>query len=254
MLKYLSIANDIQQSIEDGSLKPNDKLPTVVELCDIYNVSKITIKRAFDILIEKGLISSKRGSGTYVKNSSQLSEHGGQGLFVGNEERDDSFTFGHSDRAGGFTAEHKDLGQKISSIVYDFSIVPAPVDIARHLAIQPDDFVYHHLRVRCLDDEPIVVENTYMPLELIPGLKKQQLYHSVYSYIQDTLGLKIRSFHRIIRAVPATDEEARMLELAPGAPLLELEQVGYLDDGTAFEYSVSRNAGNRAELRDINVL
>ena len=50
MLKYETIAQDIQNRIEDGDLAPNDKLPTVVDLCDRYGVSKITVKRAFEIL------------------------------------------------------------------------------------------------------------------------------------------------------------------------------------------------------------
>ena len=52
----------------------------------------------------------------------------------------------------------------------------------------------------------------------------------------------------------ATEEEAERLEVAAGSPLLELEQVGFLDDGTPFEYSVSRNVGDRSELRDISVV
>ena len=76
MLKYETIAQDIQSRIEDGDLVPNDKLPTVVDLCDRYGVSKITVKRAFEILTEKGLIASKRGSGTYVKNITELFDTG----------------------------------------------------------------------------------------------------------------------------------------------------------------------------------
>ena len=77
MLKYQSIASDIQRSIEAGALKPNAKLPTVVELCEAYGVSKITIKRAIDLLTDRGLISSRRGSGTYVKNTTELLEQTG---------------------------------------------------------------------------------------------------------------------------------------------------------------------------------
>ena len=240
MLKYQSIAEDLQRSIEDGTLKPNDKLPTVVELCDLYGVSKITVKRALNVLSENGLIASKRGSGTYVKNTTELAE--------------DAFLFGRSDRALGFSTEHKDCAQEVSSVVYTFSIVtPAPA-IARHLNIGEDDFTYYHERVRCLDGVPIVIEYTYMPLDLIPGLKKSTLYESVYGYIQKTLGYKISSFHRFLRAVRATDQEAERLDCEPGSPLLEIEQVGFFDDGTPFEYSVSRNVGDRYELKDINVL
>ena len=255
MLKYQAIAADIQRSIEAGALKPNAKLPTVVELCEAYGVSKITIKRAIDLLTDKGLISSRRGSGTYVKNTTELFEQTGIERIDGTADGDDdSFAFSHSDRAAGFTKEHEGEGKKVSSVVYDFSIVNPPANIARHLNIQSDDFAYYHCRARCLDGEPMVIEYTYMPLELIPGLKRSQLYVSVYDYLQNTLGLKISSFHRILRAVPATDEEAERLNTKPGVPMLEIAQVGFLDDGTPFEYSVSRYEGTRGEIREVNVV
>ena len=255
MLKYQAIAADIQRSIEAGALKPNAKLPTVVELCEAYGVSKITIKRAIDLLTDKGLISSRRGSGTYVKNTTELFEQTGIERIDGTADGgDDSFAFSHSDRAAGFTKEHEGEGKKVSSVVYDFSIVNPPANIARHLNVQPDDFAYYHCRARCLDGEPMVIEYTYMPLELIPGLKRSQLYVSVYDYLQNTLGLKISSFHRILRAVPATEEEAERLNTKPGVPMLEIAQVGFLDDGTPFEYSISRYEGTRGELREVNVV
>ena len=256
MLKYQSIASDIQRSIEAGALKPNAKLPTVVELCEAYGVSKITIKRAIDLLTDKGLISSRRGSGTYVKNTTELFEQTGIERIDGTaaDVDDDSFAFSHSDRAAGFTKEHEGEGKKVSSVVYDFSIVNPPSNIARHLNIQPDDFAYHHCRARCLDGQPMVIEYTYMPLDLIPGLKRSQLYLSVYDYLKNTLGLKISSFHRILRAVPATEEEAERLDTKPGVPMLEIAQVGFLDDGTPFEYSISRYEGTRGEIREVNVV
>ena len=255
MLKYQAIAADIQRSIEAGALKPNAKLPTVVELCEAYGVSKITIKRAIDLLTDKGLISSRRGSGTYVKNTTELFEQTGIERIDGTADGgDDSFAFSHSDRAAGFTKEHEGEGKKVSSVVYDFSIVNPPANIARHLNIQPDDFAYYHCRARCLDGEPMVIEYTYMPLDLVPGLKRSQLYVSVYDYLQNTLGLKISSFHRILRAVPATEEEAERLNTKPGVPMLEIAQVGFLDDGTPFEYSVSRYEGTRGEIREVNVV
>ena len=256
MLKYQSIAADIQRSIEAGALKPNSKLPTVVELCEAYGVSKITIKRAIDLLVEKGLISSRRGSGTYVKNTTELFEQTGIERIDGAaaDADGDSFAFSQSDRAAGFTKEHEGEGKKVSSVVYDFSIVNPPANIARHLNIHPEDFAYYHCRARCLDGQPMVIEYTYMPLDLIPGFKKKNLYGSVYSYIQNELGLKISSFHRILRAVPATEEEAERLDTKPGVPMLEIAQVGFLDDGTPFEYSVSRYEGTRGELREVNVV
>lgn len=235
--KYEAIAADIRRSIEDGALKPGDKLPTVVEFCELYAVSKITVKRAIEQITEEGLVTSRRGSGTYVKDQVGL---------PGN-----SFFQGKNDRAQGFTHEH--AGQKVSSVVYDFSIVNPPAEVAAQLGLAEDDFAYHIVRVRQVDETPVVIEYTYMPLELIPGLKKKDLYSSVYSFIREKCGLKISSFHRTVRAVAATDEEAERLSCAPGAPLLELNQIGFLDSGAAFEYSVSRNVGDRFELHNVTL-
>lgn len=141
----------------------------------------------------------------------------------------------------------------MSSVVYDFSIVNPPADVAAQLGIAEDDFAYHIVRVRQVDEKPIVIEYTYMPLELIPGLKKKDLYGSVYSFIREQCGLKISSFHRTIRAVAATEEEAERLDTKPGSPLLELSQIGFLDSGIAFEHSISHNVGDRFELHNVTL-
>lgn len=239
MSKYELIATDIQRSIEDGTLKPGDKLPTVVEFCELYGVSKITVKRAMDRITELGLVTSRRGSGTYVKETDGLPPS--------------MLYSGQMDHAEGFTAEHESKGQRVESKVYDFSIVTPPEHAARYLNISLDDFAYHVCRTRLADGVPIVIEYTYMPIDLIPGLKKQHLYGSIYSYINNTLGLTTSSFHRTIRAVSSTPEEAERLSITSGDPLLELEQIGFLDNGIAFEYSISRNVGSRYELHNITL-
>lgn len=239
MPKYENIAADIRRSIEDGALQPGEKLPTVVDLCEIYGVSKITVKRALEHLAELGFITSRRGSGTFVKETGGLPP---------------SMLFsGRADRAEGFTREHERQGETVKSVVYTFEIVTPTEEVARYLNIDVEDFTYHIVRVRCSNDVPIVIEYTYMPIELIPGLKKSHLYSSIYSYIKEDLGLKISSFHRNVRAVPATPEEAERLDCKPGGPLLELEQIGFLDSGTPFEYSRSRNVGDRFELHNITL-
>lgn len=236
--KYEIIAADIQQSIEDSSLQPGEKLPTVVELCDIYGVSKITVKRALEQLIETGFITSRRGSGTYVKDLPKTNPN--------------SPTFrAFSDHASGFSAEHE--GQIVTSEIYNFEIVNPPTNVAQQLSMGADDFAYYICRVRKADAQPIVIEYTYMPIDIIPGLKRYHLENSVYHYIQDECHLHISSFHRTVRAVGATEQEAERLDCPVGFPLLEFEQIGFLDGGQIFEYSISRNVGNRYELYNVTL-
>lgn len=239
MLKYESIAADIQQAIESGALKPNEKLPTVVELCESYGVSKITVRRAVERLIESGLVSSRRGSGTFVKPSINLPTN--------------PLVTGLNERADGFSAQHQRLHDKVSSRVYDFTVVTPPAEVAELLNLKPEDFTFYICRVRLANDVPIAIEYTYMPLALVPDLKRHHALGSIYRYLHEEAGLKPTSFHRAIRALPATKEEAERLETKPSAPLLELEQVGYLDSGIPFEYSRSRNVGSRYVLNNITL-
>ena len=67
MLKYETVADDIRIRIAAGEFKPNEQLPTTDELCEHYDVSKITIKKAMDELTLHGLVARRRGSGSFVK-------------------------------------------------------------------------------------------------------------------------------------------------------------------------------------------
>lgn len=67
MYKYEEIVKDIEGQIANGTLKPYEKLPTVTELCDAYNVSKSTITQVLQMLSDDGVISRRQGSGIYIK-------------------------------------------------------------------------------------------------------------------------------------------------------------------------------------------
>lgn len=239
MLKYEMVADDLQQKIENGLYKPNDQLPLVPELCEQYDVSKITIKKAMDQLMMKGYIVKRRGAGTFVKNINV-----GKSLRAFHEQ---------SNQLSGMYAEFKDIGVEIKTIVNDFEIVTPSDHVAQKLKISTDDFVYWICRTRLADGVPQVIEYTYMPIDVVPGLKNEDVATSIYGYIQDTLKLKVDSAHRTVRAVLPTDKEQEMLAMEPGVPLLQVEQVAFLEDGRLFEYSVSQHPGNLYEFYSISV-
>ena len=68
MTKYERIANDMKEKIENGIYKPNDQMPFEAEMCEAYGVSRITVKKAMDLLVNEGLVVKRRGAGTFVKN------------------------------------------------------------------------------------------------------------------------------------------------------------------------------------------
>ena len=234
MLKYEELVNTIKAEIASGTYAKGDRLPTTPEICRIYGVSNTTVKRAMDDLELQGLVARRRGSGVYVKqtvtSSSARATQGGSA-------------------SGQMTGLSAELGAgHVRSVIYDFSVVHPSDEVCEALGLEDDEFAYHICRVRVVDGTPKVIEYTYMPINLIPGLRENTIEHSIYQFIEKELGLKIDSAHRAVRAKMPTVEEQKELDLDGQTPVLEVEQVGFLDDGEPFEYSISRHAGNRYDF------
>ncbi|MFV0558097.1 MAG: GntR family transcriptional regulator [Enterococcus sp.] len=221
MQKYLRVSNDIRSKIMQGKYQANEQLPSEKELCLKYDSSKMTVKKALDILVSEGLIIKRRGSGTFVKD---LSIEEIERITVANQFR-------------GMTALNPE--NNVSSKVLDFSVVEASEIVQNKLNLTPGSFVYDLYRVRFLDGKPQVIEKTFMPIDLIPGLRKENLEKSIYEYIEGQLDLKIQSAHRTVTVRKALAVEVEHLAIAEGDPVAVAEQVVYLDKGTAFEYSTS---------------
>ncbi|HEL9646208.1 TPA: GntR family transcriptional regulator [Streptococcus suis] len=221
MEKYNVIANDVRRKILDGIYKANDQLPFEKDLCEVYEVSKMTVKKALDILVAEGLIIKRRGAGTFVKD---LSVEDMEKMVVG------------SQMIG--TSAYYPTRTVISKVLH-FEIIAASEKVANKLNIPIGSFVYDIERVRILDGSPLVMENTFMPVSVIPDLRLKNVEESIYEYIQDTLGMKIQSAHRNITVRKASDSEVTHLELEQGDPVGIVEQIGFLSNGTTFEYSIS---------------
>lgn len=226
-MKYELVAKDLVSQIKTGEFPPNSQLPSIEALCQHYEVSKVTVKKALDIIEGAGLITRRRGSGSFVKNV--------------REPLDDGAAFETSRQMDGFTVEHERRGEHVSSDVKDFSVCTPTPEVANMLDIEPDQFVYHVVRVRLAAGVPQAIEYTYMPIDVIPNLRLKHVETSIYRYIEEDLGLRVASGHRIVRAVLPTEDECAWMDLSPTEPLLEVEQVGYLDDGRPFEYSFARH-------------
>ncbi|HEL2411650.1 TPA: GntR family transcriptional regulator [Streptococcus suis] len=221
MEKYNVIANDVRRKILDGIYKANEQLPFEKDLCEVYEVSKMTVKKALDILVAEGLIIKRRGAGTFVKD---LSVEDMEKMVVGSQMIGTSAYY---------------PTRTVTSKVLHFEIIAASEKVANKLNIPIGSFVYDIERVRILDGSPLVMENTFMPVSVIPDLRLKNVEESIYEYIQDTLGMKIQSAHRNITVRKASDSEVTHLELEQGDPVGIVEQIGFLSNGTTFEYSIS---------------
>jgi GntR family transcriptional regulator len=127
--------------------------------------------------------------------------------------------------------------RSLSTQLLSYTIEPATDFLAKRLNCDIDDMLHHIVRVRFADGKPIVIEDTFMPITTITGLSREKVKGSIYDHINHDLGLKIHSATIEITAPSASSLESEHLNIPLGNSLINVEQVAYLDNGEAFEYS-----------------
>jgi len=223
MKKYANIYHEIRNDIKDGKYQIGHQLPDGKALATRFSCSEMTVKRALDILVDEGFITRKRGSGTFVKRQSQEMrfQHG-------------SVSFSH---LLGTTANLKRKGIDFETKLISFEVIPATATLANSMNIDVDDLIYRIKRVRIIENEPKTVEETFMPINRIPGLKKTHAETSVYTYIENELALKIHSSTLNLWVKTADLEDSLLLGIPVGEPMVLVSQTVYLDNGEIFEVS-----------------
>lgn len=228
MSLYQKIANEIRSKITNGIFQKNEMLPKQSELAIKYNTSKVTIKKALDLLYIEGLVYGKRGVGTFI--SGPLSSYDYNAKIY-----------------NGMTSRLGELG-KLTSKIVSFEIMQ-PQEIEREkLKLKKNELIYDIVRLRLLNDEPLALEYTIMPVHLIPGINKTILKSSVYQYITKTLNLEIGSSLRRVRAEKPDKYDEKYLACNSDDPILEVEQVVYLNNELPFEFSQSRHRYDKGDV------
>jgi DNA-binding GntR family transcriptional regulator len=210
---YYQVSRQIEAAIDTGELAPGDKLENEISLADRWGLSRPTMRRAIQELVDKGLLVRRRGIGTQVVH-------------------------GRVKRPMDLTSLFDDLirsDQKPTTQLLDRELVPAPAAVAERLGMPAGAQVLHLERLRSARDEPLAVMRNWLPADLAPALSAEALEtRGLYELMRGT-GVHLRIATQRIAARGATAPEARLLKLRKGAPLLTMERVTYDGTGRAVE-------------------
>lgn len=226
---YVQVKQALHERIQHGDLKPGDKVPGELQLCEMFGVSRIVARRALNEMALEGLVVREMGRGTFVAEP-KISESLVQKLT-------------------GFYQDMADRGHEPVSEVLRQEVIPAGPKVASYLEIDVETPVVVVERLRFVQDEPIVLVTTYLPEALCPNLVNEDLTRqSLYAYIESEYGLVIVRGRRTVEAVPANEYEAQLFRIKTGAPLVLLNSVSYLEDGTPLEYYHALHRGDRSKF------
>ncbi len=222
---YYQIMNQLREKIARGEYPVEGALPPERELVETYQVSRMTIRQALSELVNEGILVRRKGIGTFVAPQKI-------------EQALSSLT--------SFTEDMAQRGMKASSRIISFKeIIPDPT-IRKTLGLHTEEKAFECVRLRLADEEPMALETTTLTAALCPGLERETLENqSLYKVLAEQWGIELDYATQSLEPILAPPYEAKLLHIAPGAPLLLIHRVTYDANDRAFEHVKSLYRGDR---------
>lgn len=200
---YQQLMDDIKLDISNQKYRHGDKIPSETELAEIYNVSRITVRRAVSELCDEGYLAKHQGKGTFV-TPPKITRKIMQDTHV------------HS-----FTATCAMSGMQPGGRTVGIRIIPSRQEEQHFLKLPKDSNVIYLQRIRTADGDPVMLENTFLPSPefdslLSTDLTNRSLNETLRQKYSRSLVVRQTTKVEVSRASP---EHAQLLNITPGDPL-----------------------------------
>lgn len=216
---YQQLMDVIIENIKNGTYKAGDKLPTETELEAIYNVSRITVRRAVKELCDKNILVKKQGKGTFVLDSSlriRLNE------------------------IGGFHEAVEERNQTAFSELLSLEKKKASDEFSEYLNIPDTSDIIEVKRVMGHDDTVIFIDTCYLPCDRYPDIQKYLTGNfSVYKILKTIYHIKMVNSEKVIKVRKAKKDEAAYLHCEEGDPVFDIFKIVYDENDTPVHVSIS---------------
>ena len=227
-LFYARVETVLANEISDGELKVGDQLPTEDSLVARFGVSRITVRRAIQNLVGRGLVEIRRGKGTFVaapKITQELTA------------------------LSGFVEDMHALGRKPTARVIGKEIVAADATVASQLALTKGERVVRIRRVRLADGVPLSFDETFLPLEIGKKVITNNLkVEPIFSLLERKYDVPLIEADYKLDAVAAEAEVAAALKIKQRSPVFRIERTSYSEGGRPVDYERLHYRGDLAQF------
>jgi len=209
---YLQLYAILKKKIENDEWVIGSKIPTEEELCRVFNVSRATVRTAVLELVRQGYLRRQQGRGTFVYRNI-VSE----GLTMLVNFREMLF--------------EEDLS--FSTVVLARTVVMPVEGLETKLDISGDKHVITIKRLRLIDNDPVLLQESFIPYHVCPLLLEEEIEHqSLFDLLEKKCGIKITKVKIYAEITSLTADEARLIRLPEGSPAILLNQYFYSGDTT----------------------
>jgi GntR family transcriptional regulator len=199
MPRWAQIAQILRQRVAEHG--PGLTTMSDQSLAREFGVSPLTVRQAVQDLVRNGLVTRHRGKGTFVVAKPPQ---------------------GSVDHLDAFMSEWRITGRDVRIDVLERSRQAASIPTAAMLQVKPGDLVAFLHRRRCADGDAVGVDYRYFPIELDERLDDADVQHeTIWEVLENKLAMYNLHANVTIRATAAREEDARLLDIAPGSPVLD---------------------------------
>ena len=225
---YYSIEKDIKERVHSGEYKAGDPLPTESEMCKSYSVSRVTVRKAIEALIEDGVVERAFSKTPRIKQDAVPRS---------------------INRMSGLSEDLAQSGIKCSTFILQHEIVEADDSLARKLDLEEGAPLHLIERLRYANGNPLCYQKLYLNDQLCSGLDPNDLVsQSLYYVLETQYGLKIKNCTQKISSCLSSYRICALLELKEATAMLRVSNQSYLDTGACFEYSENYYVGGSYQV------
>lgn len=214
---YVKLKKMIEEAVSAGRLQHGDALPAERDIADAAAISRVTVRKAIDELVDQGLLVRRRGSGTFVVKPVPRMQ---QPLT----------------RLTSFSEDMRRRGMVPGSRWLDRGLYHPTPEETMTLGLSGNALVARIARLRTANDMPIALERTSLPDDILPN--PDVVENSLYQVLSQSDVRPVRANQRI-SATLLKDEETELLGVPPGSAALRVQRVAYLSTGRVMEVSTA---------------
>ena len=213
------IANELKLYFIKNNIGEGEKLPSEREVAEKYGVQRATVRSAYKILEEEGIVEIRERGGIYM----------GHPRIVTNLNEIKSFR-----------EKVSDIGSKVENQLLSFELIEIDKDLYKKIKLPIGTEVYKITRVRKVESEkgiiPIAIEYAYVPENIAPKLMRQNLEDSLFQILREIYGIVPAKEEQLIEIVYADDFESKILKLDKMAAVAKKTGICYDKDGNVIQY------------------
>ncbi len=213
---YETVESALAAGIADGSLPPETQLPPEEGLTERFKVSRTTVRKAIQNLIERGLVEVRRGKGTFVtqpKITQELTE------------------------LTGFVEDMQALGRSPTARLLDKRVIAADEAVARQLALASGTLVFRLRRVRLADGVAMSFDETYLPRDIGEKIADNDLEaEPVFALLEEKYNTPLVEAEYKLEAAAADAVAAEALQVPTGSPIFLIERTSYTTGNRPVDY------------------